>query len=316
MAAVVETVSVVIPSRNRPGLVGRAVASALGQTLPSVEVVVVIDGPDEATRQALALVGDPRLRVKELPSSVGAQEARNTGVRESTGRWVAFLDDDDEWLPEKLERQVEAARASAFEHPIVSCGIISRLEHGDLPGEGRSPRSGESIDEYLFLRNPFELSEIRLQTSTILTTRDLLMRVPWRRCAHDEWDLLLRAAATQGVGLAFVPEPLAVWHADAGRDRLSYQAFGTWRSSLAWFRSVRHLVGAKAYASFLLSTLSVWARNSRDRKAFFDLPWDAIRHGRPSPTALVAHFGRFLLPKRLRRSLKAQAATLSPRRSP
>lgn len=310
----VETVSVVIPSRNRPGLVGRAVGSALGQTLPSVEVVVVIDGPDDATRQALALVGDPRLRVKGLPESVGAQEARNAGVRESTGRWVAFLDDDDEWLPEKLERQVEAARASGFEHPVVSCEVISRLEHGDLPGKGRSPRPGESIDEYLFLRDPFELSEIRLQTSTILTTRELAMRVPWRRCAHDEWDLLLRAAATEGVGLAFVPEPLAVWHADAGRDRLSYQAFGTWRTSLAWFHSVRHLVGAKAYASFLLSTLSVWARNSRDRKAFFDLPLEAMRHGRPSPTALVAHVGRFVLPKRLRRSLKAQAATLSPRR--
>lgn len=303
----------VIPSRNRPGLVGRAVGSALGQTLPSVEVVVVIDGPDDATRQALALVGDPRLRVTALPESVGAQEARNVGVRASTGRWVAFLDDDDEWLPEKLERQVEAARASAFVHPIVSCEIISRLEHGDLVRDGRDPRPGETIPEYLFLRDPLELSEVRLQTSTILTTRDLLARVPWRRCAHDEWDLLLRAAATPGVGLEFVPEPLAIWHTDAGRDRLSYRSV-TWRDSLAWFHSVRHLVGAKAYASFLLSTLSVWARNSRDRKAFFHLPLEAVRHGRPSPTALLAHAGRWLLPKTLRRAVKRRAESLSARR--
>lgn len=304
----------VIPTKNRPELVGRAVQSALRQTLSSIEVLVVVDGRDDATSQALALVDDPRLRVTALPESVGAQEARNIGVKASTGRWVAFLDDDDEWLPEKLERQIEVARASAFEHPIVSCEIISRWEHGDLVREGRDPRPGETIPEYIFLRNPLELSEIRLQTSTIFTTRDLLTRVPWRRCAHDEWDLLLRAAATPGVGLEFVPQPLAIWHSDAGRERLSYKLGGTWRVSLEWFRSVRPLVGERAYASFLLSTLSVWARNSRDRKAFFDLPLEAVRHGRPSPTALLAHAGRWILPKTLRQAVKHGAGSLSARR--
>ena len=297
--------SAVIPSRNRPELVGRAVRSALEQTLRSVEVVVVLDGPDERSVRELAQVDDPRLRVVELRESVGAQEARNVGVRESKGAWIAFLDDDDEWRPEKLERQLEAARASTWAHPIVSCSLISRTPSGDVVWPRRSPSPGETVSEYLFLRHHTEVSEIRLQTSTLMARRELLTRVPWRPGAHDEWDLLLRAAALEGAGLVFVAEPLTIWHSDAGGERLSHGLRGGWRSSAEWFRSVRPLVGRATYASHLLSTLSLWARNSGDWKAFFSLPWEAVRLGRPTLRGLLAHGGRWILPRPLRQSIKA-----------
>lgn len=290
---------------------GRAVRSALEQTLRSIEVIVVVDGPDEPTLRELARIDDPRLRVTSLAESVGAQEARNVGVREARGPWVAFLDDDDEWLPEKLERQVEAARASKWAHPIVSCALISRTPAGDVVWPRRGPSPGETIPEYLFLRDHTELSEIRLQTSTLMASKELLTRVPWRRGVHDEWDLLLRAAALEGAGLAFVAEPLAIWHSDAGRERLSWQEIGGWRTSAAWLRSVHSLVGRPAYASHLLSTLSLWARHEGDWKAFFGLPWEAIRFGRPTLSGLVAHAGRWVLPQAVRKFLK----TASPRRT-
>jgi glycosyltransferase involved in cell wall biosynthesis len=81
---------------------------------------VVLDGADERTIQALAQFEDSRLYVVTLPQSVGAQEARNVGVRSACGWWVAFWDDDDEWLPAKLERQIEAAHASRWNEPVVS----------------------------------------------------------------------------------------------------------------------------------------------------------------------------------------------------
>ena len=247
-----------------------------------------------------------------LAESVGAQEARNIGVSESSGPWVAFLDDDDEWLPEKLERQLEAARASKWALPIVSCGLISRTRAGDAVWPRRGPSPGETVSEYLFLRDHTELSEIRLQTSTLMVARELLTRVKWRRCAHDEWDLLLRAAALEGAGLAFVAEPLAIWHSDAGRERLSWNLTGGWRTSAEWFRSVHSLVGRPAYASFLLSTLSLWARDAGDWKAFFGLPWEAIRLGRPTLSGLVAHAGRWVLPPAFRKFL---TTVLLPRRT-
>jgi glycosyltransferase involved in cell wall biosynthesis len=298
------TVSVVIPSRNRPGLVGRAVRSALGQTLRDVEAVVVLDGKDPASVAELGRIEDPRLRVVELPESVGAQEARNAGVEASRGEWVAFLDDDDEWRPEKLDKQVAAARASGLARPIVSCALVSRTPSGEEVWPKRGPHPGETVAQYLFRRHPNELAEIRLQTSTLLTRRDLLGEVRWRPCAHDEWDLLLRAAAVEGAGLVHVDEPLTIWTADAGRDRLSYKLTRGWRATAEWFREVRPLVDEESYASFLLSTLSLWARLRGDWPALFTLPVEAVRLGRPSASLLASHFGRWFLPKSLRSTLK------------
>jgi glycosyltransferase involved in cell wall biosynthesis len=296
-------VSAIIPTRNRAGLVRRAVKSALNQTFLFVEVIVVVDGPDETTLEVLAQIEDPRLSVVALPESVGAPEARNIGVRKARGPWIAFLDDDDEWLPMKLERQIEAAFASDWKNPVVSCGLVTESPGNDEVRPQREPAPSESVAEYLFLRHLSELGEIRLQTSTLMTTRDLLLRVPWRNCVHDEWDLLLRASATEGVGLAFAPEPLVVWHSDAGLARLS-QRKHSWRYTAEWFRSVRWLVGGRVYASFLLSTLSAWARNEQDWRAFLGLPLEAIRLGQPTVTGLVIHVGRWLTPLPLRRSLK------------
>ena len=112
-------VSVVIPTLNRPHLVVRAVRSALAQTLDAIEVIIVVDGPDEVTIQVLRQIDDARVRVKPLPLHVGLGKARNAGVEEARSRWVAFLDDDDEWFPQKLEAQLHTAQQSAYRCPIV-----------------------------------------------------------------------------------------------------------------------------------------------------------------------------------------------------
>src|SRR4051812_31292709 len=83
-------VTAVIPTRNRPELVTRAVRSALAQTYPRMEVVVVIDGPDAVTSSALELIHDERLRVISLPQPVGGAEARNVGVQAAQGEWIGL----------------------------------------------------------------------------------------------------------------------------------------------------------------------------------------------------------------------------------
>lgn len=124
--------SVVIPTYNRPQLVVRAVRSALRQTLDEIEVIVVMDGPDEATWQVLSEIEDPRLKVQPLSQHVGAAEARNIGVTEARSRWIAFLDDDDEWLPQKLEIQLKTALQSYHDYPMITCRFIARTEIEDF----------------------------------------------------------------------------------------------------------------------------------------------------------------------------------------
>lgn len=106
-------VSAIIPTYKRPHLVTQAVHSILTQT-PALEVIVVVDGPDAATLDSLHSIRDARLRVHVLPHNGGLSNARNTGVELANGRWVAFLDDDDTWLPRKLELQLAVAQCS---HP-------------------------------------------------------------------------------------------------------------------------------------------------------------------------------------------------------
>src|SRR6185437_1348576 len=97
-------VSAVIPTRNRPALVLSAIRSALRQTWRRMEVIVVVDGPDAETAASLAGVTDARLRVITLPEASGGCAARNAGVQAAQGEWIGFLDDDDEWFPDKIQR--------------------------------------------------------------------------------------------------------------------------------------------------------------------------------------------------------------------
>ncbi len=120
----------------------RALPSALEQTYRNIEVIVVIDGPDVVTERALLAVDDARLRVLALPANVGGSDARNTGVQAARGEWIALLD-DDEWLPEKLERQLRVARASQYPQPVVACGWITRTPQGDFRSPSRLPDAGE-----------------------------------------------------------------------------------------------------------------------------------------------------------------------------
>lgn len=100
-------VSVVIPAYNAGAFIDASVASALAQTLPDLEVIVVDDGSTDDTSFRLSAFHDPRLRVITQPNR-GLADALNTGIRAARGEYLGFLDADDIWLPDKLERHIQA----------------------------------------------------------------------------------------------------------------------------------------------------------------------------------------------------------------
>ena len=194
-------VSAVIPSRNRPQIVRRAVQSALSQTFTDLEVVVVIDGPDAVTVKVLEQMNDRRLRIIELEESVGASEARNIGAAQALGDWIALLDDDDEWLPTKIEKQLIAAQAATSRLILVVCSFVLKTEAMEALAPRRLPRSAEPISEYLFgsPRNGF-------QTSGFLCSRELMLQEPWRRLKGlQDIDWFLRATSRSGRSIGNCP---------------------------------------------------------------------------------------------------------------
>lgn len=102
-------VSIVIPTHNRALLLKRAVYSVLAQTIKDIEVIIINDASKDNTAEVLAMLRqhDPRIHVIHHDIAQGGSAARNIGINASSGKWIAFLDDDDSWHPQKLEKQLK-----------------------------------------------------------------------------------------------------------------------------------------------------------------------------------------------------------------
>lgn len=297
-------VSVVIPTRFRPDFVSKAVASALAQTYENLEVLVVIDGPDSETEAVLSSIQDPRLRVIALQENVGGSEARNTGVREGRGRWVAFLDDDDEWLPTKIEKQKKAWETSSYQHPLVFSSIIGRTPTEDFVWPRRFPDPDGNVSEYLFCRKNPAFGDTALQTSTFFASRQFFLDVPFLKDLkkHQDWDWLLRAGQQPGIGLVVIREPLAIFR--IGGQRKSVGRAADWQHSLEWATANRALMTGKAFSFFIaIECVSQASRSKAALHTYFRLFREHCFHGRPSFYSSLLFFMYWLIPQEKRKRI-------------
>lgn len=144
-------VSVVIPTYNRAGFIGAAVESALGQSYSNLEIIVVDDGSTDNTLDVLGSITDRRLEIVRLPRREGGGFARNQGISRATGGFVAFLDSDDIWEPEKLERQIQALAEINYPDRVI-CYSQVKIAGGLVPviSPGRPLGRNEHISDYLW----------------------------------------------------------------------------------------------------------------------------------------------------------------------
>src|SRR5690348_12324408 len=134
MPASGDTISVIIPLYNRREEIRRAIASALRQSHAPYEVVVVDDGSRDGSAEAVAALGDKRIRLLRHERNQGASAARNTGIAAAEGEWIALLDSDDEWAPEKLARQLETLRTA---NDVPAAGVSGYVIRDYRTGEER-----------------------------------------------------------------------------------------------------------------------------------------------------------------------------------
>lgn len=295
-------VSVVIPTLGRPELVLRAVRTALGQSVTDIEVIVVVDGPDAATKAALASIADTRLRVIAHPVNRGAGAARDTGALAATSPWIALLDDDDEWLPGKLSAQLATAPAAPAVLMTLSRVVGAEVEFV-RPGQIYDERI--PVDEWLFDRRTWTRGgESFLQASSLMMPRalfDLIRFVDMRQ--HDDWEFVLRAVKQHGYRLITVAEPLVIYHVPEVRASLSRTH--TWRRSIVWVLSLRTILTPRAISGFLLTVAAQIAASFGRREAFGPLLAAARRYGAPTPKQIFAFAYFYVSPATLRRKLRA-----------
>jgi glycosyltransferase involved in cell wall biosynthesis len=214
-------VSVVIPAYNAGAFIEEALQSVLGQTYSNLEVIVVDDESTDDTRARVAAFG---ARVTLIPqANAGAAVARNTGIRYSHGKYLAFLDADDIWLPSKVARLVDALERSP-EAGAAYHGYVAMDEGGAVVGQPVLPAHDGDVLEPLLLGCFFG-------PPMVMIPRACLDRVggfdPELRLGED-WDLFLRIALA-GLPVRCVPEILVRCRAhrmNTTRDLVRAAAFG------------------------------------------------------------------------------------------
>ena len=295
-------VSVVIPTFGRPDLMRRAVQTALSQTVRDIEVIVVIDGDDPATRAELASIRDDRLRISSHPTQQGAGAARDRGAAEATSDWVALLDDDDEWLPGKLAAQLAAVPAEPAVLMTLS-RVVSATAAFIRPGEAYD--ESIPVDEWLFDRRTWTRGgESFLQCSSLMMPRALFGLIRFADMQqHDDWEFVLRAVKQHGYRLITVAEPLVIYHMPELRASLSRTH--TWDRSILWAVNLRPIMTRRAMSGFLLTVAAQMAASFGHRDGFGPLFRAAWRYGAPTPKQLFAFAYFFASPVRLRKRLRA-----------
>lgn len=210
-------ISVVIPTRGRSGYLRFALRSVLWQRDVEMEVIVVDDASSDDTSEVVIGLGDPRIRLIRREKPGGVSAARNNGAEKATGTWLAFLDDDDVWAPDKLVRQLRAATAAG--RTWAYTGWVTVDDELRILA-GRPPLPPEQVARLLYRSNA-----IPTGGSNVIMERETFERVGAfdRQLANGEdWEMWIRLA---GEGLpAWVPEPLMAYRIHPGNASLDARA--------------------------------------------------------------------------------------------
>lgn len=212
------TVSVVVPVYNRETPISKCLVSVQGQTWQDWEAIVVDDGSRDATGNVVEEFarGDSRITLVRLDTNRGAQAARNAGIRASRGRWIAFLDSDDQFLPQSLEVRLTAARETGA--PVVHSECLFLKGDGSIRLYGVRPLAGRVYKDLLSGQAPVFPGLLVMRTAL-----DRIGRLDEHIVAFQEWETAIRLA--RHYEFAFVDEPTFVWNYTQP-DSISFDPFG------------------------------------------------------------------------------------------
>jgi glycosyltransferase involved in cell wall biosynthesis len=289
------TVSVIVPTHNRHREVRRAVASVLSQSFADWELVIVDDGSRIPVDPDALGTDDDRVTLLRHEAPRGVSEARNTGIRQARGQWIALLDDDDMWSPDKLELQLACLREHDARWSFTSYVKVS--EDGRPWWTFQAVPMHDTVRELLF-------ANVVGVPATVMIAADLLEEVgPFSSDLQvlADWDMWIRLssigapAALSAVAAAILEHP----------GNMQVVELDQIRTELERLR-VRHADLIQRYGvRFPSSEMYIWMaklrwRSERSVRARLGFGWTAARHGQ---------YGRAheVIPHRLRR-LRHQGA--------
>lgn len=211
-------ISVVIPTYNSQDTIAQTLASVLAQTHAQLEIFVVDDGSVDNTCAVCESIADPRVHLIRMGRNMGGGVARNRGIEAASGRYIALLDADDIWLPQKLADQLDLALCSEAQGKelIIYNAIRLETEAGDFIKPEYPLPPGELIEDYITWKKQY------MQTSGLLVDAGLLKRVRFDDTLrkHQDIDLILALARAGGI-FVFCSTPNVIYKSRLSGARVS-----------------------------------------------------------------------------------------------
>jgi len=260
-------ISVIIPTYNRKELLLQAATSVLSQICQDIELIIVDDGSTDGTEEGIEVyLNDPRVVYKKIEHTGFPGAVRNAGAETANGEWLAFLDSDDIWLPDKLKLQMEYLnKAPCSVQCIHGREIWLRGERIISQTSQRHARSGDIFSD--------ALKRCIIGPSTVLIRRELFYALKGFRDdieIAEDYELWLRLTAVEEVG--YVDVPVTVKRSIQGSHQLSekYGQIEVFRIRCLrdlldadWFKGMERK--AEQAAAELVRKCSIYARGARKR---------------------------------------------------
>lgn len=279
-------VSVITPFYNRRHLLPSILSTLRRQTFRDFELVIVDDGSqDGLVHDAVAARADFPVRFLRFEENRGAAAARNAGIDHAEGRYVAFLDSDDAWQPDKLRLQLRQLEQRG------TCDLVSltrQLVRGtvDHVAPRRLMTEQDDVATYLFQHGGI------IQSSMMMLGRDLAARVRFEDGSrgHDDWSFALRLQAA-GARFAMLEQPLTIYDDSTGRTRRS-PSYSPAR--LMWLAQRRSQLGEAPYWAAVAAVASHLRRSDQVRP--IKLIMTAHRNGAISTACAAYYLAAWALP--------------------
>lgn len=188
-----DKITVIIPTYNRARTLDRAINSVLNQSYSNIEVIVIDDNSKDNTTEIIQHISDKRLKYIKLNENKGACFARNLGIENSTGEYIAFQDSDDEWYRDKLEIQLKFLKEGSYN--LVGCSMNQIYDNGKVKSFPNIDIESINIKEYILFGNIFS-------TQTILGKKECFVKNQFDNSMprFQDWELMIRMCRTYKVG--------------------------------------------------------------------------------------------------------------------
>ena len=195
-------ISVIIPTYNKSQYLKEAIESVLNQTYKNIEIIIVDDGSTDNTEKIARSFQGTRI-IYFFQKNKGPAGARDSGIKKAQGEYVAFLDSDDLWLPEKLERQIEFMERNS-EIGLLGTGCYEVDSGGKMIGKKNFPTENNILQKILIKYNPFIQSSVTIKKEIL----DKVEGYDENFSESEDYDLWLRIA--KYCQIANLPEPLVM----------------------------------------------------------------------------------------------------------